>query len=303
MVSEEYSFYEISDYLINNIDLLVTGEPNDEERNHFFLDMWKKNGRDVLVLKQLDNGYVLCHLNKKHKDTLVKEDLCVGLPRYLKSLNLSGNNVLLDMSGLSHVLLMFLTKQFIKYLSPKTLFAAYIRPQKYLDESGDVGCRLCQRTGAVDSVPGFAKRNSDNQTLCTFLGFEGVRLKSVLETVSSFKRLVPIVAFPSGTPQWYNVAMRNNMNVLQSVAKNLTVYKCFSESVFGAIELLDNTIDLNDNVVLAPLGTRPHSMACAIYACRNSKARIVYDFPVETSHRTAGVASIKIYHLSTFITN
>lgn len=228
-------------------------------------------------------------------------DLCVGLPRLLKNINISNKNILLDMSSLDNVLIMFLTKQLLTKVNPNSFFASYIRPKKYSSESGNVGYNLCQQIGAVDAVPGFTKRETNNQTLCAFLGFEGVRLKGVLETVQSFEKLIPIVAFPSGTPQWYNVTMWNIMDILQSEGKNLSMHKCGSESVFEAVDLLNNIIAQDETVILAPLGTRPHSMACAIYACLHEATRILYDFVVESEHRAIDISDITIYHLSSFI--
>ena len=76
---------------------------------------------------------------------------------------------------------------------PNSFFAAYIRPEKYSSESGNIGYELCQQIGVVDAVPGFTKRESDNQTLCVFLGFEGVRLKGVLEAVHGFEMVTVLV--------------------------------------------------------------------------------------------------------------
>ena len=304
MISEEYSYSDIKEYLYDNIDLLITGESNSEERNHYFFDEWYRLGKNILTLRLEDSGYVLCsYIQERNIVGKRREELCVGIPRFLRGFDISNKRVLLDLSGLSHVLIMFLTKQLLKYLSPQLLFAAYIRPNDYNVESDDIGYQLSQRIGAVSAVPGFSKRESERQTLCAFLGFEGVRLKGVLETVNTFSKLIPIVAFPSGNPHWYNITMLNSMNILQSEGKNLSVYKCYSESVFEAIDLLNKTIPKEESVVLAPLGTRPHSMACAIFSCLNTSARIVYDFAVENEHRAIGVSDITIYHLSSFIQN
>lgn len=302
MIKEEFSFSHLEDYLYDQIDLLIAGFPDAEERSNFFSDIWNDKSKDILFLRLESNETVVCNFtqNKTVKKKL-KLDLCVELPKLLKSIEISNKNILLDMSSLDNVLIMFLTKQLLTKVTPKTFFASYIRPEKYISESGNIGYELCQQIGAVEAVPGFAKRETDNQTLCAFLGFEGVRLKGILETVHSFERLIPIVAFPSGTPQWYNVTMWNSMDVLQSEGKNLSVYKCYSESVFEAFSLLDKAIAQDENVVLAPLGTRPHSMACSIFACRHKATRILYDFVVESDHRAIGISDITIYHLSSFI--
>lgn len=302
MIKEEYSFQHIENYLYDNIDLLIAGLPNAEERSEFFSELWKSKNKDILFLALEDNKTVEFKLvcNNTIKMDL-KCDLCVGLPRLLKQIGVIDKNVLLDMSSLNNVLIMFITKQLLSKVTPNSFFASYIRPQKYISDSGNIGFELCQQIGAVDTVPGFTKRESENQTLCTFLGFEGVRLKGILETVHSFEKLIPIVAFPSGAPQWYNVTMWNSMDILQSEGKNLSVYKCYSESIFEAYNLLNNIIAQDETVVLAPLGTRPHSMACAIYACHHEATRIIYDFVTESDHRAIGIADITIYHLSSFI--
>ena len=302
MIKEEFSFCHMKDYLLANIDLLITGVPSAEERSAFFSNLWDESGKDILFLSLEDNETAICQLiHNKVRGENIRLDVCVGLPRLLKSLGVVDKNVLLDMSGLNNVLIMFLTKQLLTKVPPKTFFASYIRPEKYVSESGNIGYELCQKIGAVDAVPGFTRRETNNQTLCAFLGFEGVRLKNVLETVHSFEKLIPIVAFPSGTPQWYNVTMWNSMDILQSEGKNLSVYKCYSESVFEAVNLLDNVIAQDETVILAPLGTRPHSMACAIFASLHAATRILYDFVTESDPRAIGISDITIYHLSSFI--
>ena len=304
MIKEEFAYSHIKEYLIANIDLLIAGYPNSEERSSFFSDLWQKNNKDILFLHLENNESVTIKLIQHSIEKKEKRiDLCVGLPKILKTIDVSNKNVLLDMSSLDNVLIMFLTKLLLTKVTPKTFFSSYIRPEKYASESGSIGFELCQKIGAVEAVPGFTKRESDNQTLCAFLGFEGVRLKGILETVHSFEKLIPIVAFPSGTPQWYNVTMWNSMDILQSEGKNLSVYKCYSESIFDAVNLLDKVICQDETVVLAPLGTRPHSMACAIFACLHEATRILYDFVIESDHRAIGISEITIYHLTSFIKN
>ncbi len=302
MIKEEYAFSDIADYLYKEIDLLIVGYPTNEERSVFFKEEWNALGGDVLLVKREDAECVrYCYMRNNRVICEQIVDLCIGMPRVLRAIKTDERSVLLDMSSLDNVLIMFFTKQLLTKVTPRALFASYIRPESYINQSGDVGSALSEQLLAVEAVPGFAKRENKKQTLCAFLGFEGIRLKSVLETIHVFDRLIPIVAFPSGSPEWYNVTMWNSMDVIQSEARNLSVYKCFSESVFDAVELLNETISQYETVVLAPLGTRVHSMACAIFACQHQATRIVYDFAIEHDHRAIGIAEIRVYHLSSFI--
>ncbi|MBQ0015061.1 MAG: hypothetical protein KBS82_07065 [Oscillospiraceae bacterium] len=301
MIKEEYTFSHIESYLLENIDLLITGFPKTEERSYYFSNLWSSKNKNILFVKLEKDNCVTCLLVKDGLECKTTCELCVGLPKILKQIGIPDSNVLLDISSLDNVLIMFLTKQLLTKVTPNSFFASYIRPLQYLSESENVGYELCQQIGAVNAVPGFAKRESENQTLCAFLGFDGVRLKGIMETVQVFEKIIPIVAFPSGSPQWYNVTMLNSMDVLQSEGKNLSVYKCYSESVFEAVNLLNKIITQDETVVLAPLGTRPHSMACAIFASQHESTRILYDFVIENDNRAIGISDITIYHLSSFI--
>lgn len=304
MINEEYNYDDVSDYLEDKIDLLIIGAPGKEERERFFYEKWLDLGKDFLVLQRTDNTQVCCQVySNKSKIRELTADLCVGLPRLLRDLNVGSKNVLIDLSSLDHVSIMTLTKQLLTQITPRSLFATYIRPVGYSHQKGTVGYGLSDKIQAIAAVPGFARRERDQQTLCAFLGFEGIRLKGVLETVQNVEKLFPVVAFPSGSPQWYNVTIWNNMDMLQNEAKDLAINKCFSEGVFEAVNLLRKIVPQEDNVVLAPLGTRAHSMACAIYACEHQSCRIVYDFVVESEERAIGISHIKVYHLSSFIKN
>lgn len=302
MIREEYDFNNIAEYLFGTVDLLIAGIPTSEERSYFFSTLWKDKGKAILQLKRENNdklAYQFYQGNSLIESGVI--DLCVQTIQLLRFLKIRQKNVLLDLSSLDHVLIMFLTKQLIERTVPKSFFASYIRPQEYSKQSGTIGFSLCDQVLAVNSVPGFAKRESKKQTLCSFLGFEGIRLKSILEYVHNIEKFIPVVAFPSGTPQWYNVTMWNSMDVLQGGNQDYAIRKCFSESVFEAVNLLQSNIYPEDKVVLAPLGTRPHSMACAIFACQHPNSRIIYDYAIESQHRAKGIANITIYHLSSFL--
>lgn len=302
MIREEYVFKDIEDYLYESNDLLIAGMPNTEERSCFFFNLWRDRNKDIMLLKRLEFGKVLVEVFRGTNKNFQREiDLCTAMTRILRHFRVDEKNILLDMSSLDHILIMFLTKQLIMQVIPKTFFAAYIRPDRYCQQSGTIGFSLCAQVQAINSVPGFAKRESEQQTVCSFIGFEGIRLKSVLESVYSIGKFIPVVAFPLGAPQWYNVTMWNSMDTLQSENRDYAIRKCFSESVFEAVDLLRNNIMPDEKVVLAPLGTRPHSMASAIFACSHQNTRIISDYVIESEHRASGVANITIYHLSSFL--
>ena len=131
MIKEEYSFSHIEDYLYDNIDLLIAGFSSEEERSVFFSELWKSKNKDILYLALENNEIVAIKLISNNIVRIEQRcDLCVGLPRLLKNIGVSDKNILLDMSSLDNVLIMFLTKQLLSKVTPKSLFASYIRPEK-----------------------------------------------------------------------------------------------------------------------------------------------------------------------------
>lgn len=301
MIQEEYKYEDVSDYLLKTNDLLIAGFPGEEERSNFFVDLWKSENKSILLLKSDDSLKIhYTYIENGDCKNGVK-NLNNEIVNLLRQYNLQKKNILMDMSSLQHVLIMFLTKIMITSIKPATFFSSYIRPEKYMYNSEDVGFSLCDHVSGIDSVPGFVRRVSQNETLCSFLGFEGIRLKNILELSNNIKRFVPVVAFPTGSPQWYKVTMWNCMDIMQSGHYEYDIRKCDSESVYSAIEVLQNNLMDDEHVVLAPLGTRPHSMACAIFACQHRHARIIYDYVIESKNRTHGISDIKIYNITPFI--
>lgn len=303
MIREEFRFEDIKDYLFTEIDLLISGKPSQEERSHFFYDKWSSLKKDVLRISFLGNSNLteFEYISNGKSTQLYQKDLIIELPRILNILMVKNKNVLVDISSLNHVLIMFLTRTLLKHVKPKTFFAAYIRPLKYKGSKDEFKFTLTSKISGIKSVPGFAKRENSSQTLCAFLGFEGVRLNGIIESVNDIKNTFAIVAFPSGNPQWFNVTMWNSMDLLSDNHLNYTVCNCFSESIFETVSLLNNILGREEHIVLAPIGTRAHSMASAIFACQHNNVKIVYDYAVESEDRSEGISDINVYHLTSFI--
>ena len=304
MIKEEYDYQDIRDYLFNNIDLIIAGVPTNEERAAFMLSSWKEKEKAHLQISlEGINEVNIFYFNAslKEYESFNKIDITIGLPNILKRLSIAQKNILLDLSSLDHVLIMVLIKQMIKRITPKSLFATYIRPKRYLPLHKAEGLLLSDTIRGVKAVPGFVKRENDDQVLCSFVGFEGNRFKAVLESVNNVNKIIPIFAFPSGALQWFKTTMWNSMNILESETREFTIRKCLSESIFDAVEILKELLTQTNNIVLAPLGTRPHSAASAIFATKHHNTRIIYDYAIERPERTEGISYICVYHLSAFI--
>ena len=303
MISEEYAYKDVQTYLKDNIDVLITGGFYKDERSTFFDVDWKEWDKTKIQICFVEaTNYIIC--KRYEKNICVFEDagdVTLFLPRFLSALKLQTKNVLVDITGLHHVIIMILSKVLIRQEKPKAFFAAYVRPQRYMGQNEDFSKTLTSKILGVRAVPGFIKREKGNQLLYSFVGFEGIRLSNVVENLNGVEKVIPIVAFPVGSPHWFNIAMWNSRDLLGDTDVDFTIQKCFSESVFEAVQLLKDIVPKTENIVLAPLGTRPHSMAAAIFACQNSNVRLVHDYAIEAENRTEGISDVIVYHLSAFV--
>ena len=109
MIREEFSFYDIADYLYKNNDLLIVGAASEDERSHYLFKEWNARGKDILVAKRVQDEKLHYSLWQKKSEVCSGcIDLCMGTPKLLQYLNVAQKSVLLDMSSLDHVLIMFL---------------------------------------------------------------------------------------------------------------------------------------------------------------------------------------------------
>lgn len=118
-----------------------------------------------------------------------------------------------------------------------------------------------------------------------------------------YDEVCPIIGFPSDNPYWQFESLRNCMLVLKHTASEQKIRKCKANSVFDALQTLDGilTDHPSRNFVLIPLGTRPHSAACAIFASRCQNVRIIYDYAQESPVCSRGVRSATIYNVSQYL--
>lgn len=303
MVREEYRYQNISDYLIRKIDILITGVEGQDERSKFFIEEWGQVNVDKLRISfdEVSNNVTCCGNLRTGKTINVEGDIITVLPRLFRQLNIQSKYALVDITSLHHVVIMYLCKILLKQEKPMGLFAAYVRPTHYIGRNEEFKDTLTSKLVGIKAVPGFAKRERERQMLFSFVGFEGIRLTNIIENTNEVEKIVPIIAFPIGNPYWYNIAMWNSRDLLKDVDMDVTVQKCFSESIFEAVYLLRNIVPKTESVILAPLGTRPHSMAAAIYASENSNVKLIHDYAIEAENRTQGISDVVIYHLSSFI--
>ena len=301
---EEYSFESVKEYLNKNCTLIIAGTPCDEDRTHYISDEFSQKSIPMLYLdyEESSNNYIITYYENgkpvKRKATFVNLHLVMSSITFV-----SFKNVLVDITGLPHTVIMYLMFVLITKIKVAHLFAAYVKPEEYLNRTPSGKYELYTKTQLPRAISGMSSRSKEHEIIIPFLGFDGDRFNNVIEGMS-YEEIDPVVGFPSDNPYWQIESLRNCMLSLKNTGSEENIRKCKANSIFDACQMLEEIITEkpNRNFVLVPLGTRPHSAACAIvYARHPNNVRIIYDFAEEAPIRSKGVRATTIYNLTPFL--
>jgi hypothetical protein len=161
----------------------------------------------------------------------------------------------------------------------------------------------------VAGVPGFlpmqAQLADRSVRLVSMLGYESSRLAGVFEQDPDMAkwRKFAVVGVPGYSPGWEQNALANNVDTLD--AQNFSSIRyCSASSVSGAYDLLTQIHaeghDENPHTTVAPLGTKPHGIAAAMFLVDHSRyqqASLLYDHPIRTKGRSSKVRRWHLYRI------
>lgn len=309
MFKEEFEWKCIENQMtqINNVS--IVGECKDD-RSSYFPNLWKNTDAVLIEIKQtneIDKINIRTSKSGLEQDEKHSISLLGDLTEYLSNFINSQTTITIDLSSLDNNSIMVITHILISELKPLKFFSTYAEPQEYLGRNIYGNYHLSSEFRGIYDVPTFIRRRkSKDIELIAFLGFEGRRFKKIIEDQTTIRNIIPVIGFPSFSPGWQSRSLSNSMDVLVNTDAevSLDIYKCEACSIYSALEIIEEINKLRDGttqLALSPLGTRPHTTACAIFAAMNKDTLIFYDHVVESSPRSKGILTFRGYNLTPFI--
>jgi hypothetical protein len=251
------------------------------------------------------------NLYRKEDLHLTGKDLVMDFMDDLKNLDINNKNILIDITSLKHPFLFYFLLLLKKDFHPKSLFITYTEPEKYVQEEKDENIikkfDLTEKFCSVNSLPGFARISDHNKEriLIALMGFEGNRFSKAFEDVNpSDRKTCAIVGFPSFQPSWQYYVYSQNQYALDQSKAFSSIKRSTANEPFGVYNILQDIKNKNEDfeLVVAPLGTKPHSLGACMFAIDNEDIQIYYDFPSFGSKtRTIGIGSSFLYNLTDFV--
>ena len=309
MLEERFSIKEVLPFLSKELDFIFLG-PGMDERCHYFVNAIKGKFRGKFVRFELDindNALKIFEATHRKEYNLVHDGYLVrDLENYLRHLPISGKNICIEITGIQHQVLFFLTKVLLQKVKPARFFAVYTEPEIYDKSIVNDSYQLTEEFLGLRALPGFARltEEASKGILTAFLGFEGNRFLSIYDSVQpATGRAIPIVGFPAFAPGWKAVALAANKKELEETQAIDEICFCDASSPFAAYKVLEETHKrfYNRQLIIAPLGTRPNALGSVLYILKHPGCALIYDHPKEKKYRSIGTRKCHVYHVSRFL--
>jgi hypothetical protein len=310
MYLDRYFLPDVESELLNLVDLVLVGTASDDRSGELpkrWANLFKKESRCIPYDTKLERcGYHNFNLGDEATRTNVQatNDITI-LYGLLDSKTLDGKNILIDITGMDQPAMFFLLKCLREQKRAKRVFGVYTEPLRYKTNpsqtSGDE-FDLTEEFIAFRSLPGFlpAYERSKGRQLLVFMGFEGRRFTKVFEEVNPEPNHTHAVfGIPAFQPGWQYLTLGSNQAACELSRPHL--HRAEANNPFDAFDVASQISETYPDLqlVLAPIGTKPHALGAALYAARHNDAVLIYDFPIKQKLlRTLGVGKSSVYNLT-----
>lgn len=298
MINRDYQYTDvwanISDVILPRQSLYLYAH-DAESRSDFCAPQLRANNPETcfVQISLLDQDQMKIEGN----EAIISLNSTQKIEEFLES-NSEGS-IYLEVTGMSCRLVAPLLK--VCLLKGYDIHVVYSEPAHYLiQEFQKEGYHkdLSEAVGDIYALPGLEKVFSPKEEpiFVTLLGFEGGRLTFIIEDQQpSADKIRPIVGVPGYLLSYpYETYYGNRYS--------LTNKKCWQEVVYAeANSIVDAYLTLdqiskdnrNTNMVIAPIGTKPHAIGAILYAIKHyNRVELIYDNPKRSVHRTEGIGKI-----------
>jgi len=274
-------------------DIAFVGTPVDE-RGRYSVELAKANA-DRTVHCRYDHLGFSFHLG----DDVVRID---ELADYAD--DIAVRRILIDATTLDFPELLLLSRT---YLHDTDLGYLYIEPTEYSELIGPAYPRtfeLSTRFQAFQAIPGFSPElhAERHAYLAACIGFESTRLRRLLaEDEGHFiDRLGMVFGVPPYQVSWEMQSLLHHADVIEEQGPQTDILFAAANnprSTFECLQTLYRALphDGSQLLMLGAFGSKPTSIATALFACTHRDTRVVYDFPTQKHDRTRGVGPVHYF--------
>lgn len=228
------------------------------------------------------------------------------LPKFIKDEGWTNDSIIIDATSVNVVELLLLIDAFEKtdvhrfevlYAEPKNYVPQGTRPRNRRD------FKLSEKYDGYKGVPMFSRmtREADAKVFCC--GYEAARIQNAIETLPiGTSDTYLLFGMPPFYVGWDMNAYYNHINFL--VKENLhNISYCGATNPLSVMmRLLDiyKTLQPDQNMFIAPVGTKPMSLAVCLFLVKmasSNKCALLFDHPKKSSARSKEVGEVNLYRI------
>lgn len=230
-------------------------------------------------------------------------------------IKISKKNIIIESTTLSIVETLFILKALKSVPLVKTIQILYIEPKEYKFKNNSIleydDFDLSSRTKEFPPIPGFTmltkqKEDGDSETieLIAFLGFEKKRLGQIFnaEDAGVYNSFTAVIPLPGFKPGWENITLSSHLKFFTPKYFFTRLEYVSANNPYHAYKILEDFSKTRTKFRIAPIGTTPNAIGCAIFLLNNEvnqsiESDMLFDFPVNIKKRSTGIGKINIYTL------
>ena len=187
----------------------------------------------------------------------------------------------------------------------------YVEPQNYRRsrDSHLLAKRDFELSGEIvgfRGIPGAARMLDDrrSQKCVFFVGYEGARFRRAFTDLEMLKGRSSNVVFgiPAFKPGWEMDSIANNVPVMRDEHIS-SVYFCGADNPRAAVDFLlatHGSLQRDETMFIAPIGTKPHGLATALFVAEREDVGVIYDHPLRTADRSTAVGQWHLFSVANF---
>lgn len=216
-----------------------------------------------------------------------------------------GGRIYVDITGLTHPVWAAILRAAL--VARFDVLAVYVEPNRYARSSAPVEGQiydLSMRITGIAPMPGFTwiSATATDFVFVPLLGFEGTRLRHVIEQVQpSAGYIVPVIGAPGFKPWYVFETYAGNRAALEEDDAWEAAEYAPASCPFSCYYLLQHIARRHPFAALkvAMIGTKPHALGAVLFAITNpEKIELIYDHPIRKPGRTEGTDRLYVYHVN-----
>ena len=291
---EMKTFAKISDVYLEQ-SLFFHGHDLDD-RGEAALELSSSFSLDNIKL-QFDEAKSLMYINDKPFNARIE---------FIKEIKtIIAEKAIIEATTLGFAEILLLLNALMENSRIKTIKILYIEPKEYTRKKNKLynyhDFELTDKFENFKAVPGFTFEQKGPVEIVAFLGFERTRLGQLLQSTEiEFNKLTPIIPLPAFVLGWENRTINNHLYYFTPQYSFQKLYYAGANNPYQAYLLLNKFSIPKTPLRIAPIGTKPNAIGCAIFLVNNKESLaidVIYDYPKKSSDRTYGVGDINLYTL------